>query len=165
QALARAAGRGLRSAIGTWTFALGGFVLEGGRKSGGDVAPLISRLPIPASWRCVIAIPEGRPGLSGSAEAAAFRELPPPEEREVERVAHLVLMQLLPALADADLTAFGAALTEVQRITGGWFRAAQGGAFASGATEALVEQRTAVGAAGVGQISWGPAGYGRGRED
>lgn len=160
QALARAVGRGLRSAIGTWTFALGGFVLEGGRKSGGDVAPLISRLPIPASWRCVIAIPEGRPGLSGSAEAAAFRELPPPEEREVERVAHLVLMQLLPALADADLTAFGAALTEVQRITGGWFAAAQGGAFASGATEALVERMTAFGAAGVGQSSWGPTVYG-----
>jgi beta-ribofuranosylaminobenzene 5'-phosphate synthase len=29
-ALARAVGRGRRSAIGTWTFALGGFVLEGG---------------------------------------------------------------------------------------------------------------------------------------
>src|SRR2546425_4555374 len=35
------------------------------------------------------------------------------------RVAHLVLMQLLPAVAVADLAAFGAALTEVQRIAGG----------------------------------------------
>lgn len=157
--LARAVGRGQRSAIGTWTFALGGFVLEGGRRSDGGVAPLISRLPIPPGWRCVIAIPEGRPGLSGSAEAAAFRELPPPEEREVERVAHLVLMQLLPALADADLTAFGAALTEVQRVTGGWFAPAQGGAFSPGATEALVERMAAFGAAGVGQSSWGPTVY------
>ncbi len=159
-ALARAVGRGQRSAIGTWTFALGGFVLEGGRKSGGDPAPLISRLPIPPAWRCVIAIPEGRPGLSGSAEAAAFRDLPPPAEREVEQVAHLVLMQLLPALADADLTAFGAALTEVQRITGGWFAPAQGGAFAPGVTEALVGRMAAFGAAGVGQSSWGPTAYG-----
>src|SRR5262249_16855468 len=104
-ALARAVDRGRRSGIGTWTFALGGFVLEGGRRPGGDdVAPLISRLPIPAAWRCVIAIPEDHPGLSGAAETEAFRNLPVPPEREVEQVAHLVLMQLLPALADADLT-------------------------------------------------------------
>jgi beta-ribofuranosylaminobenzene 5'-phosphate synthase len=159
--LARLVGRGLRSAIGTWTFALGGFVLEGGRKTGSEaVAPLISRLPIPAAWRAVIAIPEGRPGLSGPAEQAAFEKLPPPEEREVERVAHLVLMQLLPALADADLTAFGAALTEVQRITGGWFAAAQGGAFAPGPTRELVQRLSDFGALGVGQSSWGPTVYG-----
>ena len=59
-----------------------------------------------ASWRC----PPARPGLSGDAEAAAFEQLPPPPEREVERVAHLVLMQLLPALVEADLGSFGAAL-------------------------------------------------------
>ena len=78
----------------------------------------------------------------------------------MERVAHLVLMQLLPALADGDLTAFGAALTEVQQITGGWFAAAQGGAFASGPTRELVERMTEFGAAGVGQSSWGPTVYG-----
>jgi beta-RFAP synthase len=159
--LARQVGRGLRSAIGTWTFALGGFVLEGGRRAGSDaVAPLISRLPIPPAWRCVIAIPEGQPGLSGAAEAAAFQQLPPPSEREVERVAHLVLMQLLPALADGDLMSFGAALTEVQRITGGWFAAAQGGAFASGPTRELVGRMAEFGACGVGQSSWGPTVYG-----
>ncbi len=160
-ALARAVGRGLRSAIGTWTFALGGFVLEGGRKPGLEaVAPLISRLPIPTEWRAVIAIPDGTPGLSGAAESEAFRQLPPASEREVEQVAHLVLMQLLPALADADLTAFGSALTEVQRITGGWFASAQGGAFASGMTRELVSRMAEFGAAGVGQSSWGPTVYG-----
>jgi beta-ribofuranosylaminobenzene 5'-phosphate synthase len=159
--LARQVGRGLRSAIGTWTFALGGFVLEGGRRAGSDsAAPLISRLPIPSAWRCVIAIPEGQPGLSGAAESAAFKQLPPPSEREVERVAHLVLMQLLPALADGDLMSFGAALTEVQRITGGWFAPAQGGAFAPGPTRDLVDRLAEFGACGVGQSSWGPTVYG-----
>ncbi|HXI19486.1 MAG TPA: hypothetical protein VNH46_00290, partial [Gemmatimonadales bacterium] len=86
--------------------------------------------------------------------------LPPAPEREVERVAHLVLMQLLPALADGDLTAFGAALTEVQRVTGGWFAGAQGGRFAPGPTAELVERMAAFGAAGVGQSSWGPTVYG-----
>jgi beta-RFAP synthase len=130
-ALARAVGRGRRSAIGTWTFALGGFIVEGGRRPGThEVAPLLARYAIPESWRCIVAVPDGAPGLSGEAEAAAFDRLPPPAEREVERVAHLVLMQLLPALVEAELGSFGAALTEVQRITGAWFASEQGGSFA-----------------------------------
>src|SRR2546430_10584409 len=69
-------------------------------------------------------------------------------------------MQLLPALAEADLMGFGTALGEVQRITGGWFAPAQGGVFASGATRELVERLREWGAVGVGQSSWGPAVYG-----
>ena len=159
--LARAVGRGQRSAIGTWTFALGGFIVEGGRRADADeIAPLLTRLPVPPSWRCVLAVPAGSPGLSGDAEAAAFDRLPPPSERDVERVAHLVLMQLLPALVEGDLPGFGAALTEIQRVTGGWFAPAQGGVFAPGPSEMLVGQLTGWGAAGVGQSSWGPAVYG-----
>jgi beta-ribofuranosylaminobenzene 5'-phosphate synthase len=159
--LAQAVGRGRRSAIGTWTFALGGFIVEGGRRVAADaIAPLLARFPVPSEWRCVVAVPLGSPGLSGEAEAAAFEHLPPPPEPEVERVAHLVLMQLLPALAEADLPGFGAALTEVQRITGAWFAPAQGGVFAPGASETLVRRLAEWGAAGVGQSSWGPAVYG-----
>jgi beta-RFAP synthase len=107
-----------------------------------------------------VAVPDGAPGLSGEAEAAAFDRLPPPAEREVERVAHLVLMQLLPALVEAELGSFGAALTEVQRITGAWFASEQGGSFAPGPTATLVRRLAEWGAAGVGQSSWGPAVYG-----
>jgi beta-ribofuranosylaminobenzene 5'-phosphate synthase len=160
-ALARAVDRGHRSGVGTWTFAHGGFVLEGGRSDAADrVAPLLARLPVPETWRCVVAVPRGKPGLAGEEEAAAFARLPPPSARDVERVAHLVLMQLLPALAEADLAGFGAALGEVQQITGGWFAPAQGGVFAPGETRELVERLRAWGAAGVGQSSWGPAVYG-----
>jgi beta-RFAP synthase len=160
-ALARAVGRGRRSAIGTWTFALGGFVLEGGRRDDGeDLAPLLAHLPMPAAWRCVIAVPRGARGLSGEEETAAFARLPPPERREVERVAHLVLMQLLPALAEANLPSFGAALAEVQRVTGRWFAAVQGGPFAPGESAELVRRLHEWGALGVGQSSWGPAVYG-----
>jgi beta-RFAP synthase len=159
--LARAVDRGRRSAVGTWTFALGGFVLEGGRTSDPDrIAPLLARLPFPAAWRCVVAVPRGQPGLAGDEEAAAFARLPPPGARDVERVAHLVLMQLLPALVEADLAGFGAALGEVQRISGSWFAPAQGGVFAPGETRELVERLREWGAAGVGQSSWGPAVYG-----
>jgi beta-RFAP synthase len=161
-ALARAVERGRRSGVGTWTFAYGGFVLEGGRTPGGAdrVAPLLARLPFPDPWCAVVAVPPGKPGLAGDDEAAAFARLPSPSARDVERVSHLVLMQLLPALAEADLAGFGAALGEVQRITGGWFAPAQGGVFAPGETRELVERLRAWGAVGVGQSSWGPAVYG-----
>src|SRR5690349_3292862 len=160
-ALARAVERGRRSGVGTWTFAHGGLVVEGGRRPGVEgVAPLLARVPLPADWRCVIAVPRGQPGLAGDAESAAFARLPPPSATEVQRVAHLVLMQLLPALAEADLAGFGAALGEVQQITGGWFAPAQGGVFAPGETRELVDGLRARGAAGVGQSSWGPAGDG-----
>jgi beta-ribofuranosylaminobenzene 5'-phosphate synthase len=159
--LARSTGRGLRSAIGTWTFALGGFIVEGGRRPGSEaIAPLLARFAIPTGWRCVVAVPSVGRGLSGEAEAQAFERLPPPPQKEVEQVAHLVLMQLLPALVEADLPSFGDALSQVQRITGAWFAAQQGGVFAPGPTERLVASMASWGAMGVGQSSWGPAAYG-----
>lgn len=158
--LARAVGRARRSAVGTWTFAGGGLVLEGGRRSGGEcVAPLLARLPFPASWRCVVAVPDPSAGMNGHAEEAAFARLPPPPAADAERVAHMVLMALLPALAEADLATFGSALTAIQRINGRWFAAVQGGTFAPGPSEELVRRMTELGAAGVGQSSWGPTVY------
>ncbi len=159
--LARAVARGKRSAIGTWTFALGGFIVEGGRRPGSEgIAPLLARFEVPSGWRCVVAVPPGPPGLSGEAETRAFEQLPTPADREIERVSHLVLMQLLPALVEADLPSFGDALSAVQRITGAWFAKQQGGIFAPGPSEKLVADMAAWGAAGVGQSSWGPAVYG-----
>jgi len=159
--LARAVGRARRSAIGLWTFAGGGLVVEGGRRPDRDVCgPLLARLAFPLTWQCVLAVPDGAPGISGSEEADAFARLPPPPEHDVEHVAHLVLMALLPALADADLPAFGRALTEIQEITGRWFAPAQGGTFAPGQSAELVHRMREWGALGVGQSSWGPAVYG-----
>jgi beta-RFAP synthase len=161
EALARATGRADRSAIGTWTFADGGLVVEGGRVPGGRaVAPLLARVPFPAAWRCVVAVPRGEPAISGHAEDAAFDTLPAPPQHEVERQSHVVLMSLLPALRDGDLATFGAALNEIQATTGRWFAPVQGGTFAPGASDALVRRMSEWGAAGVGQSSWGPAVYG-----
>lgn len=158
--LARAVDRGRRSAIGTWAFESGGFILEGGRRPGtDDVAPLLARYEIPPTWRYVVVVPSGAPGLSGDAEVEAFRRLPSPDLREVEHVAHLVLMRLLPGLVERDLEAFGSALSEIQRITGGWFAGAQGSVFAPGPTGPLIERLAAAGAHGVGQSSWGPTAY------
>jgi beta-RFAP synthase len=159
--LAAAVGRARRSAIGTWLFEGGGFVVEGGRRDHADrIAPLLARLPIPDSWRCVVAVPSNAKGVSGESEFQAFRELPPPSLREVEHVAHLVVMSLLPALAEGDLDTFGKAISTIQQVNGGWFAPAQGGTFATGVGTELISKMTQWGAAGVGQSSWGPAVYG-----
>jgi beta-RFAP synthase len=160
-ALASAVGRARRSAIGTWTFDGGGLVVEGGRRPDGDgVGPLIVRRLFPPTWRCVVAVPRERAAISGADEATAFASLLPPPDAEVEHVAHLVLMALLPALVDGDLPAFGSALTQIQMTTGRWFERVQGGAFRSGPTEHLVRRLAELGAVGVGQSSWGPTVYG-----
>jgi beta-ribofuranosylaminobenzene 5'-phosphate synthase len=158
-ALGRMAGRGARSAVGLWTFAGGGFVVEGGRRRGSDdPAPLLARHPMPAEWRCVLAIPAAEPGLSGGAEEEAFADLRPDPERSA-LIAKIVLTALLPALVERDLGEFGAALTRLQRLVGDAFASAQGGTFHPRAAP-LVEALLRHGAAGAGQTSWGPAVYG-----
>ena len=160
-ALSLGVGRARRSAIGTWVFASGGLVVEGGRPRDGDACgPLILRIELPPNWHCVVAIPHGPVGMSGAAEAQAFSALPQPSQRDVEHVAHVVLMSLLPAAAEGDIATFGAALNEIQQITGQWFAPVQGGTFAPGPTRELIDLMMAGGAAGAGQSSWGPAVYG-----
>jgi beta-RFAP synthase len=158
--LAHAVGRAQRSAVGTWTFAGGGFVVEGGRRGdAGDVGPLLARLAFPSGWRCVLALPNTQPGISGAAEARAFADLPAPDERETERVSYLVLMAMLPALAEGDLATFGRALTEVQELNGRWFARAQGGMYAAGRSTDIVALMRDNEVPGFGQSSWGPAVY------
>jgi beta-ribofuranosylaminobenzene 5'-phosphate synthase len=158
-AMARTAGRGGRSAVGLWTFAAGGLVVEGGRRRGSDEpAPLLMRHAMPDEWRCVLAIPGAQPGLSGGAEAAAFAKVRPDPERSA-LISQLVLTALLPALVERDLEEFGAALSRVQRLVGDAFAPVQSGTFHPQAAP-LVDALLRLGAAGAGQSSWGPAVYG-----
>ncbi len=157
--MARMAGRGARSAVGLWTFALGGFVVEGGRRPGSaDPSPLLTRHAMPDDWRCVLVIPAAEPGLSGGAEASAFGELRPDPARSAE-IAQLVLTALLPGLVEHDLAEFGSALTQIQQLVGDSFAPVQGGTFHPQAGP-LVDTLLRLGAAGAGQSSWGPAVYG-----
>jgi beta-ribofuranosylaminobenzene 5'-phosphate synthase len=157
--IARAAGRGARSAVGLWTFVLGGLVVEGGRRPGVErPAPLLARHAMPGEWRCVLVIPHAEPGLSGRAEEEAFGQLRPDSDRAA-LIAQLVLTSLLPGLAEGDLAEFGAALTRVQRLVGESFASVQGGVFHPRAGD-LVDALLRLGAAGAGQSSWGPAVYG-----
>lgn len=159
-ALALAVGRAKRSAVGTWVFERGGFVLEGGhRDDDAAVPPLLFQHPIPLDWRCVLAIPEVPRGLSGASEAKAFRILTPPSAQTVGRIARLTLLSALPALVEGDLETFGRAITEIQRRVGDCFKEAQGGRFAHPAVARAIRVLERAGGHGVGQSSWGPAAF------
>ena len=72
---------------------------------------------------------------------AAFRSLHAFPQERAARLAHLVLLRAMPALAEEDLASFGAAVGEIQRTVGDHFAAAQGGRFASPAVAEVLAWR------------------------
>ena len=140
---------------------VGGFIVEGGRRAGADeIAPLLARFAVPASWRCVVAVPAGAPGSERRGRGRGIRAAAPAAGARGGAGR--------PSGADAAAAGAGGSrparvrrgLTEIQRITGAWFAPEQGGVFAPGPSETLVRRMAEWGAAGVGQSSWGPAVYG-----
>ena len=159
-------GRGARSGVGIGLFEQGGLVVDGGRREHHDaLPPLLARLAVPEAWHVVLLLDPAEQGLSGTAERAAFAALPPMAETEVGAICRLVLIQALPALAEADLPRFGDVVTQIQERLGDYFAPAQGGRFTSSrVTRALAALRR-LGAPGVGQSSWGPTGFAFARDD
>ena len=158
-ALAARLDRGARSGIGIGAFEDGGFVVDGGRGAAGSHPPVIARMPFPSSWRVLLVFDRAERGLFGEAERAAFRALQAFPQQRAAHLAHLVLMRLMPALAEEDFASFSSAIGEIQRAVGDYFAAAQGGRFASGAVAQVLGWLEAKGIAGVGQTSWGPTGF------
>lgn len=151
--------RGARSGIGIGAFEHGGFILDGGRGRNGRPPPRTCRLEFPDSWRILLIFDQRARGLDGEAEKHAFVELPTFKEDEAGQLCRLVVMQALPALAEADAAAFGAAISELQRWVGDYFAPVQGGRFASPVVAAALDGLSRLGKEGLGQSSWGPTGF------
>ena len=159
--LAVAMGRARRTAVGTSIFEGGGFVVDGGKKlNTTKCPPLIYRQPFPSEWRFIVAVPNLREGLSNSEENHAFDRLTKMPAEDAGQICRLIMLKLLPSLAEHDIESFGIALTKIQIITGNHFAQAQGGTYASPAAVECIEFLKKVGTYGVGQSSWGPALYG-----
>lgn len=155
------AGRGVRSAIGMAAFEGGGFIVDGGRGAIDQPPPVLVQMPFPEDWRVLLVFDPGAQGAHGDRETRAFAQLPPFPEALADRLCRLVLMQLLPGLKEADIAAFGTALTQIQAIVGSHFAAAQGGSpWTSPAVGELLKRAAQDGATGIGQTSWGPTGFG-----
>ena len=159
--LATAMGRARRTCVGTAIFQSGGFVVDGGKnlKHSEMFPPLIYRQPFPTEWRFVVAVPNLKKGLANSEETVAFDKLTKMPAQDVAQICRLIMLKLLPAIAEKDIESFGDALTKIQILTGNHFAQAQGGTYSSPAAAECVEFMKQTGAYGMGQSSWGPALY------
>lgn len=169
--LARLAGRGGTSGIGTAAFEHGGFILDGGHRFGAGCEksdfrpsaasrgvsppPVLARHEFPEDWKILLAIPSVPPGASGNAETDIFRDNCPVPLSEVREVCHEVMMRMLPGIAEHDLDLFGSSVNTIQGLG---FKRVELSLQPLQVTSLLPVLRDA-GAAGAGLSSFGPAVY------
>lgn len=162
--IARIVGRGGTSGIGVAAFEGGGFILDGGHStkvkqgfapssaSRAPPPPLLARHPFP--WKVVLVIPRVPGDFYGGLELGIFQRYCPIPRQEVERVSHLVLMGLLPALAEGDIAIFGRFVNELQSAG---FKGIEVGLQPPVVRELMTHARLY--APGVGLSSFGPTIY------
>lgn len=151
--------RGARSGIGIGTFMQGGVIVDGGRSSGTGVPPVIARMAFPEAWRIILILDRQSSGVHGGVELEAFRNLPQFSAEDAAVLCRHVLMQALPALAEQDLQAFGAAIRKLQEKTGDHFAPIQGGRYASARVAEALSWLQNEEIDCLGQSSWGPTGF------
>jgi len=124
--IAEMLGRGGTSGIGVAAFESGGFIVDGGHpanekkgffpssKSTAKPAPIIARYDFP-DWKIALVTPRGEE-ISGEREADIFQKNCPIPKSEVQSLSHTVLMKMLPAVVEKDITSFGESVNEIQNI-------------------------------------------------
>lgn len=154
--------RSRRSGVGTYAFKYGGFIVDGGHRvdERESLPPLLFRMDVPEDWFFVIGVPEIPHSQSGSLENSAFKRLRPPPLSLVGEISRLILVQMIPAIIERDITSFGESMTSIDQKFGEFWLDVQGGQFSHPIIEAGVGFLLDAGALGVGQSSWGPAFYG-----
>ena len=162
-------GRARRSGVGYHLFRRGGFVLEGGYplESGPAIAeapPLLARHQFPRDWKILVAIPSVSRLPPGGSAAAPARPAGPPAEGAIDRIARLLLTELLPAILERELRRFADALAEIQALSGDSLAADQEAEHHPGADE-LARVLKEAGACAAGKSLWGPAVYGLAADD
>jgi len=160
QTLAGLMQRGVRSGIGLGAFEHGGFIVDGGRGDKTIVPPVLCHARFPDRWHLLLVFDEALQGLSGVPEVSAFKKLSPMDPPLSAHLCRLLLMQVLPALAEEDFERFSAGITTIQDIVGDYFARFQGGRYTSPrVAEVLDWLKGKERVAGLGQSSWGPTGF------
>ena len=163
--LAQVVGRGGTSGIGIAAFETGGFIVDGGHRypeqkasflpssAVGNIPPppILLRYSFPELPLLIVMPNCSR--IYGDAEVELFRTLCPQPEWVAQKLSHLLLLQILPALIERDMKSFGEALNGIQ--TFGWKRVeidAQGSEL-----QLTLDYLRDSDAFGAGVSSWGPA--------
>ncbi len=157
--IARLLGRGDRSGIGIGAFRYGGFLVDGGRSDETHVPPIIAHLPFPDAWCILLIFDHGMSGVHGDLEKSAFLNAEPMSEQVSEHLCRILLMQVLPSLAEQDCEGFGKGITIIQEHIGDYFAKWQDGRYCSSKVAEVLSWVQDHGASGCGQSSWGPTGF------
>jgi beta-ribofuranosylaminobenzene 5'-phosphate synthase len=124
--IAALVGRGGTSGIGVESFEHGGFIVDGGHRFADKAAfspsaasrvppgPVLFRHDFP-DWPIVVAIPHLK-GASDEREVDIFQEYCPIPLHEVQALSHIILMEMLPSVLEADMASFGDALNRIQDV-------------------------------------------------
>jgi beta-ribofuranosylaminobenzene 5'-phosphate synthase len=120
-------GRGGTSGIGVNGFFTGGFVADAGQRDDQSdtfmpssygvnirVPPVVTRLPIPSSWRFILLLPTGA-RRSGAAELAVFRKYTPLPPSEVKQTLAALFYGVTTSVAEKNLGALKEALIQMHR--------------------------------------------------
>jgi beta-ribofuranosylaminobenzene 5'-phosphate synthase len=165
--IAKIVGRGGTSGIGVRAFDHGGFIIDGGHRinekpdflpssvSCASPAPLITRYDFPEDWDIILAIPNVPAGASGPKEVNIFQKYCPIPLKEVQKLSHVLLMKMMPAVVEADIGSFGDSVNQIQTIG---FKKVELELQNPLINTLIVNMRSA-GAAGVGMSSFGPTVY------
>jgi beta-ribofuranosylaminobenzene 5'-phosphate synthase len=127
--IAKITGRGGTSGIGIGAFEYGGFLIDGGHSfgKGGDKedfrpssaskgvkpAPIIFRYNF--DWDVILIIPKGE-HVYGKKEVDIFKRYCPIPLNEVEKICHLVLMKMMPAIVEKKMEDFGDVVNKLQYL-------------------------------------------------
>nr|HDO81282.1 hypothetical protein [Candidatus Bathyarchaeota archaeon] len=111
---------------------------------------------LPSNWFFVVGIPDIGRGAHGPGEVRIFEEYCPIPRREVERLCHIILMKIIPAVVEGDISSFGEGLTEIQNVG---FKRIEVSLQPPDVKE-LMDLMLKCGAAGAGMSSFGPAVFG-----
>jgi len=165
--IANIVGRGGTSGIGVASFDEGGFIIDGGHHHGekpdflpssaseASPPPIIARYDFPKDWKVVLVIPHVEKNVSGEKEVNIFQKYCPIPLEEVQRLSHLLLMKMMPAVLEKDLEGFGEAVNSIQNIG---FKKIENRLQKPVIGEIMQFLRDA-GAPGVGMSSFGPTIY------
>jgi beta-ribofuranosylaminobenzene 5'-phosphate synthase len=166
--MAIAVGRGGTSGIGVASFEKGGFIVDGGHKfvdkgsfspssaSRTPPGPVLFREDFP-DWEIILALPGENMyiGAHDAQEVDIFRKECPIPLQEAQAVAHIVLMNMMPAILERDIEGFGQATNRLQTI-GFKKREIQ---LQHQSVRDLIELLQDSGAYGAGMSSFGPVVY------
>lgn len=165
--IAKIVGRGGTSGIGVRAFDQGGFIIDGGHRideksdflpssaSLASPAPLITRYNFPEDWNIILAIPNVSAGASGPKEVNIFQKYCPIPLKEVQELSHVLLMKMMPAVVEADISSFGDSVNQIQTVG---FKKIEV-ELQHHLVHDLIDTMRSAGAAGVGMSSFGPTVY------